>query len=125
MGAYMEGMEEVLRTFRQLEGAAQADTLADGAEFAAEPMRRAASNRAPRRSGELSRGIMKEIAEKRMGRASVDVGPHADEFYGRFIEKGWLNVPPRPFLRPAFDKEKETVVRWFAEFMSHWFDSIR
>lgn len=121
----MDGMEEVLRTLRQMEGAAQAEVLADAGKFAMEPMRQAASLRAPRRSGDLSRGVRKVVVEGRNGRAVVDVGLDKSVFYGRFIEKGWLRTPPRPFLRPAFDGEKDTVRMWFGEYMRHWFDSIR
>jgi len=34
-----------------------------------------------------------------------------DAFYGRFIEYGTAKMPARPFIRPAFDENKEKAVQ--------------
>lgn len=138
-GLKVEGMEELLWALKEMKGVAQAEVLADAGDFAMEPMRALASSKAPRRTGALSRGIQKEVTEKRDGFARVELGPHEDDFYGLFIEMGWRpggrsskssgarqstgTVAPRPFLRPAFDGAKDTVVSWFRNHLIHWFDS--
>lgn len=33
-----------------------------------------------------------------------------DAFYGRFVEFGTVKMPPRPYLRPAFDQKKTDAV---------------
>lgn len=103
MSIRVDGIEDVLRAFKQVERAAQADVLEDASLYAVEPIRSRAAQNAPVRTGRLVRGIMKETAEKRHGYVEVDVGPHADEFYALFIEKGW-----RPGGRSS--KTKHTVL---------------
>lgn len=141
MSIRVDGIEDVLRAFKQVERAAQADVLEDASLYAVEPIRSRAAQNAPVRTGRLVRGIMKETAEKRHGYVEVDVGPHADEFYALFIEKGWRpggrssktkhtvlaanTVSPRPFLRPAVDEQKDAVFAMFRQALVRWFDRIQ
>jgi HK97 gp10 family phage protein len=140
-GIQIEGMEDVLLALKQLKGAAQAAVLADAGEESMELVRDRASQNAPRRTGGLSRDMQKEVVERRDGFAAVEVGPHKDDFYGLFIEKGWKpagrskktggkhqsigSVAPRPFLRPALDTQKNNVFDRFGAVLSRWFDRIR
>lgn len=135
MPVEVDGIEDVLWALKEMEGAAQSEVLADAGMFAMEPVRKLASMSAPRRTGALSRDMTKEVTEKGMGRAVVDVGPDEKDFYALFIERGWKprgsstkstgsgRVAPRPFLRPAIDQAKDTVFDWFAQHISQWFDS--
>lgn len=81
---------------------------------AAEPMRAQAQRLAPRRSGELALHVEKEVAsgDQFLGgdEAQVAVGISRDVFYGLFQELGSVIHDARPWLRPAFDREKHALV---------------
>lgn len=87
---------------------------------AAEPVREAASAKAPRgATGTLQSGIVvatsstaHRVWQKTAGadRAKVGVGPDRDAFYGMFQEIGTSFHAAQPFLRPAVDSAGREVV---------------
>ena len=97
---------------------------------AAEPIRRAAQARVRsqfnQQSGKLARGIKKQVKIKSRGSLGSDltvkvglspvgsrVERSASVFYGRFLEKGTVNITADPFIEPAFDARKGEALRIF------------
>lgn len=58
----------------------------------------------------IPQGQSEHDAEYIVGvRHGKGVAPH-DAFYFRFVEFGTVNMPAQPFLRPAFDSQKQVAV---------------
>lgn len=102
------GEKKLLEKLRQL-GEAAADALEEAAEAGADIVLEDAKARVPVRTGTLKESLTKETTEKTAGRAVVSVGPGKEGFYGRFVELGTSKTAPRPFLRPALDKNRRGV----------------
>ncbi len=116
--------------------AAASQALARSLSAAALPIQNEAKEKAPYRSGTLSRGITSAVAESSATRARVVIStsniPYAriQEFGGTIRAKGgglltfkgkdgrWrrmkqVKIPARPYLRPAFDTQKGAAVDTF------------
>lgn len=50
-----------------------------------------------------------------LGRVSKSYGIGGDAFYWIFLEFGTKNMPPRPFMRPAFESKKFQALNTFIE----------
>lgn len=74
------GDKELQRRFKALEGVGQADILEAVLHAVAEPIRDAASSRAPRRTGNLAEHIVVETLEKRKDECVVGIGPAKDAY---------------------------------------------
>jgi HK97 gp10 family phage protein len=68
------------------------------------------------RSGYLARHIVKKITlSTRNDAGTVSIGPSRDAYYAAFVEFGSIhNRPPEPFMRPAFESNKERMLDAFA-----------
>jgi HK97 gp10 family phage protein len=86
-------------------------TVKDALMESAEAIAEAAKERVPVDSGALRDAIHVEEIE---GGASVVAG---DErvFYGHLVEHGTTQAPPRPFLIPAFEAERENLLERVGE----------
>jgi len=104
----MTGMEELFNQLDSL-GEDASKALKEAVMKGAEIVREDASRRAPRRTGKLSQSIIIESAEVEPDYVSVKIGPNKEAFYGRFVEMGTSKMPAKPFLRPAWDANKENV----------------
>ena len=80
---------------------------------AAGKIRDDAERRAPKRTGEMAENIIVDTIEiKKTGikvGVGVEGGQQGDYFYWYFQEFGTANMAANPFLRPAFDENKEDV----------------
>jgi HK97 gp10 family phage protein len=67
-------------------------------------------------SGYLARHIVKKITLSGKNDAgTVSVGPSKDAYYAQFVEFGSIhNKPPEPFIRPAFESNKDKMLDAFA-----------
>ncbi|MBY6275380.1 HK97-gp10 family putative phage morphogenesis protein [Symbiobacterium thermophilum] len=106
MNVEVLGDKELQRRFKALEGVGQADILEAVLHAVAEPIRDAASSRAPRRTGKLAENIIVETLEKRKDECVVGIGPSKDVWYGIFPELGTSHSAAKPYLRPSFDERK-------------------
>lgn len=121
-----EGAKELRRALRRLPEEISRRALKKGALAAAEVIRAEAARRAPRRTGALGRGILKQVDRKARDEVRVGIGWSKDVFYGQFVEFGHSivppgktarkggavgNVPAKPFLRPAMDEKADEAVR--------------
>lgn len=103
------GDEELIRKFRELDRAMAGDVLEEAVLEGAELIREDASQRAPRKTGNLARNIIKETMQKDQGKATAGVGPNKDAFYGLFVEMGTSKMDAQPFLFPAYESKKKEV----------------
>ena len=62
-----------------------------------------------RRRGEISSGIHIRGRNMRTGNSdnTMKASDPRNAFYWRFVEMGTVNMPPHPFIRPAFDVRQE------------------
>ncbi len=112
----IDGLDELERAL--LDGlpkqarAAMRGSLADAGEF----MRLAIVLKAPSRTGFLARHIVtKTRTSVRDDEGDVSIGPSREAYYAQFVEFGSIhNRPARPFIRPAFEENKETWLDYFA-----------
>lgn len=72
-------------------------------EAVAEEIRKEASRRAPKDSGNLARNIAVEKVNA-AGNTEFHVGWRHSAAYGPLVELGTEDTPPRPHLRPAADR---------------------
>jgi HK97 gp10 family phage protein len=52
-------------------------------------------------------------ANRRKGRVGMNYETMGEAYYGMFVELGTAKMPPRPFLRPAFESKKVEAVETF------------
>jgi HK97 gp10 family phage protein len=114
----LEGGAEIKAALGKLEKGFSGPMLLLAVERGAEITRDVASQLAPRSvsgshgraPGFLSSNIVAEKLVSKPKFAQVGVGPSKAAFYGRFRELGTIFQGPEPFLRPAFDETRESVV---------------
>lgn len=106
------GMDTLERRLAALSTKLRAQALGEAVQAGGEVIARAARARAPRRTGHLAEeGIASEITNRSGTKAVAHVGPTKEAFYGRFVEKGTKFTKAQPFIRPAFDEQKDAAVR--------------
>lgn len=85
-------------------------------ERAVSPIKRAAESKAPIRKtgkGGTLRDSFTTEANVKPGNIALFLGPGVQAFYGQMQELGTKNHPAQPFLRPAFDEQKNNAARLF------------
>jgi len=97
------GKKELLAKLKAIDTELATKTLEQAAEAGAEVIEKAASQKAPRRTGRLASSITHEVKEKSRTGVEVAIGPDTKAFYGLFQEFGTSKMPAHPFLRPALD----------------------
>jgi HK97 gp10 family phage protein len=82
----------------------------------AEVIRAEAATLAPRKTGTLAENIEREVKKQTKSRVDIHIGPGEEAWYGRLVEDGHAivvagkkvgDVPPHPFMRPAFDAKTD------------------
>ena len=89
-------------------------------------IKKAATAKVPRDTGNLAKNVIakrippgetaltsEHIVTVRQGKLTEKQKGSGlqDAFYGRFVEFGTVNMPAQPFLRPAFDENKERAIQ--------------
>lgn len=110
---------ELRRALADLRETVDEATLTDTLLGAVEPMREAAAQKAPVRTGHLKHSIVAEVAERRHREGEATVGVYAApgtglgsqrSFYAHMQEFGTRHHAAQPFMRPAFDERRRQVV---------------
>jgi len=126
----LQGSADLMKRLRELPEAVGVSVQRKALIAGAEPMRAHAAALAPRDSQSsgphLADNIVIGVPPKRKLKAAglsaaeedilgagtiVEVGPAltpSDHFYGYFIEYGTIHHEAKPFMRPAFDAQKQT-----------------
>lgn len=136
----IEGFSELERLLKQLPRTVARKLARQALRVGAKIVQREAKQRAPKNTGTLAAGIKVRAAKaKKKDRTAVMVRVgdghfKGETFYSGFIEFGYekvptiplpggkfksakrgseptTTIPPRPFMRPAFDAKKEEAAR--------------
>lgn len=108
----VEGGDKLARKLQMLAEEVAREHMRECALAGAEVIRAEIETTAPRKTGTLAEDIQKEIKKQTKSRVDVHIGPGKEGWYGRFVEDGHAivvagkkvgDVPPHPFMRPAFD----------------------
>lgn len=105
--AKISGIEELSRKLDRIvasvDGRKQGDALMD----AAEPILIRMQQLVPVRSGDLRESLAITMGDDGL---TVMIGPVGKVAWrAHFVELGTVNMPAEPFIRPAFDSEKDNV----------------
>ncbi len=114
----VEGLRELDKALGELPKATARSTLVRVLRKAAVPIQKAAELKAPKLTNRLAKNIvistkLSRREKKRFPRdsfAEVHVGPHAKVTYDSFVEFGTDDTPAQPFMRPAWEQEKENAL---------------
>lgn len=116
----LTGVDEILNKLQQIGanvGKLENKALKNAAEPVLEDAK--ATNAFKNRSGKLRKGLKITNVKKKDGMkyilVGVDRGDNSAVFYGKFIEFGTSKMPARPFLQPAYEKNKDNIKRTIAE----------
>ena len=136
------GLLDISRDMELLSKAENKKVLRDGTRAAAEVLKTAIVERAPERTGKLKRNVV--VVTMRGRRNAISSGVHIrgvnpetgnsdntmkasnrrNAFYWRFVELGTSNMPPHPFVRPAFDARQEEATRAVIARMNKAIDEV-
>lgn len=130
----VRNLDRLDRKIKDLKALASPDMLERALLTAAQPIRNDAQVRAPAKSSTLRKSIHAEPFEKTAKRVSVLVGTDVEyarihEFGGDIVPRNaralafqiggeWIitqrvTMPARPYLRPAYDAQRDEAVRIF------------
>lgn len=116
------GLDDIAKDLETLSRAENNKVLRDATRAGAEVLKEEVIARAPVRTGKLKKNVV-VVTQKSRRRGEISSGIHIrgvnpqtgksdntmkagnrrNAFYWRFVEMGTVNMPPHPFIRPAFD----------------------
>jgi HK97 gp10 family phage protein len=104
--AEMTGVKQLVTQLGKVRDRMATESVLVGAlTKGAEPIREGASAKAPRRTGRLGREVVIEPIK-----GEPEVGVFADPFYGHMQEFGTRHHGAQPFMRPAWDENRERAL---------------
>ena len=135
------GLEEISRDLELLSRAENNKVLRDATRAGAEVLKDEVIERAPERTGKLKKNVV-VVTQKSRRRGEISSGVHIrgvnprtgnsdntmkannprNAFYWRFVEMGTVNMPPHPFIRPAFDVRQEQATEVAIRLMNQAID---
>lgn len=92
-----------------------AKDLAKAVKAGGKIVRDEAKAKAPVDTGALRDNMTMTVREKDRSQVEVDVGPGKKQYYGIFLEHGTSNMAAKPFLRPAFDENRDKAQKAIAD----------
>lgn len=105
--AKISGVEELTRKLDKIVAAVDGRKQGDALKEAARPVLERMQELVPVRSGNLRESLAIVIADDGL---TVNIGPAGKVAWrAHFVEFGTVNMPAKPFIRPAFDGEKNNV----------------
>lgn len=108
---YIEGLEQLIDDLGNMTNDA-IEALKEGASEGAGIVLYDARSGAPVDQGDLKNALRKVQTGKRSRKKTgykVEVGPMPGKWHGAFPELGTAKMPAKPFIRPAYDKNKERI----------------
>ena len=109
----LSGVDEILNKLQNI-GANVSKFENQALRNAAEPVLEDAKANAPVRTGKLKEGLKISSIKTKEGMKYVLVGVDKSDnskiFYGKFVEFGTTKMSARPFLGPAYEKNKREIV---------------
>lgn len=104
------GAKELESAFDQLPDSMQKQVLLSALKKAAKPVVDDARAKARKRTGKGAKSI-KARTNKKLKPIGISIGPSREAFYMMFKEFGTRKEPAEPFLRPAWDSNRFTVLK--------------
>lgn len=124
------GLNDIARDLEVLSRAENNKVLRDATRAGAEVLKEEVIARAPVRTGKMKKNVV-VVTQKSRRRGEISSGVHIrgvnpntgnsdntmkasnprNAFYWRFVEMGTVNMPPHPFVRPAFDTREELATQ--------------
>lgn len=120
----IEGLDDLKRNFEKLERKTKKKHLRKALRAGAKPIRDEAKRRAPRRTSPPARTEGKPLHRTVKVRAAprqkgMDLALQVTTAgHGIFLEFGTVHIAPQPFLRPAFDQQKDASISEFRKKLS-------
>lgn len=109
----LSGVDEILNRLQQI-GANVSRLENQALRNAAEPVLEDAKANAPVRTGKLKEGLKISSIKIKEGMKYVLVGVDKSDnskiFYSKFIEFGTTKMSARPFLGPAYEKNRREII---------------
>lgn len=109
----LEGVDEILNKLQQI-GTNVSKLENKALKNAADPVLEDAKANAPVKTGKLKKGLKISGIKTKDGIKYVLVGvnksDNSDIFYGKFVEFGTSKMSARPFLGPAYEKNKKEII---------------
>ncbi len=107
------GLNDIAKDLEALSRAENNKVLRDATRAGAEVLKEEVIARAPVRTGKLKKNVV-VVTQKSRRRGEISNSDNTmkasdprNAFYWRFVEMGTVNMPPHPFIRPAFDVRQE------------------
>ena len=120
------GLEDISRDLQLLSGAENNRVLREATRAGANVLKEEVVSRAPVRRGKLRRNVV--VLSRRSRDGGMESGVHIrgvnPAFYWRFVEMGTVNMPPHPFVRPAFDVRSEQAAQVAIARMNRAIDEV-
>ncbi|MWT61188.1 hypothetical protein GP939_24940 [Escherichia coli] len=134
------GLNDIAKDLEALSRAENNKVLRDATRAGAEVLKEEVIARAPVRTGKLKKNVV-VLTRKSRRRGEISSGVHIrgvnprtgnsdntmkanprNAFYWRFVEMGTANMPPHPFIRPAFDVRQEQATEFAIRRMNQAID---
>ena len=109
INAQFRGTKELESAFNELPKSMGKQVLLSAIKKAAKPVVTDAKDKARKRTGKGAKSI-KARTNKKLKPIGVSIGTSREEFHMMFIEFGTIFQPANPFLRPAWDANKNKVL---------------
>lgn len=108
----IEGFDKVFKRLKELEPKVAKKVLRQALRAGAKIIQTRAKANAPVLTGQTKKAIKIRAGKRSRGSVGVNVSIGArdyvgDQFYAAFHEYGTSKMQARPFMRPAYDSEKE------------------
>lgn len=116
----LTGVDEILNKLQQI-GTNISRLENKALKNAAEPVLEdaKATNAFNDKSGKLRKGLKISNVKNKEGTkyilVGVDKSDNSKIFYGKFLEFGTSKMPAKPFLEPAYEKNKDNIQQTIAE----------
>ena len=137
------GLNDIAKDLEALSRAENNKVLRDATRAGAEVLKEEVIARAPVRTGKLKKNVV-VVTQKSRRRGEISSGIHIrgrnmrtgnsdnsmkasdrrNAFYWRFVEMGTVNMPPHPFVRPAFDTREELAAQVAMKRMNQAIDEV-
>lgn len=127
----VKGLRELMLALEKLPQEVQKKPVQQALRAAAKPMRDDAMSRVPRETGTVQKNIVVQRSKLYNGKNFVygvvlrvrnmskrlkkSKGYAGDPFYWKFLEFGTAKMPARPFMRPAFEGNKDKAIQIIRE----------
>lgn len=109
MSVQVIGTAEIRQALGQIGQHLSEEALRGAVDEIAAQVAAAASDKAPRLTGDLAANIETDVSQDDVDDYVVSVGPAGEQFYGMFQEFGTPHHRAQPFLRPALDEVEPKV----------------